>query len=324
MAGDLGEDLAAEAVGFADQVSQGGERRLPVRAVEDVDDAVTALFGATLEALGRAERLALANKEALVMAGHLVMQKAEETGTEIIPVDSEHSAIFQALKSGSKKEVRKIVITASGGPFRNSSAGELKKVTPEQAMKHPNWRMGSKITVDSATLMNKALEVIEAHWLFHLTAEQIEVVVHPESIIHSMVEFCDGSVIAQMSLPDMRIPIQYALTYPERTNGQVPKLDLRKLGKLTFRKPDAKKFPALGLGFEAIRKGGTFGAVLNAANEVAVKYFIQKKIKFTDIYKAVKSVLDKHRLGAGMVIDEILAADGWARKETQSWLTSAR
>ena len=293
---------------------------------ENVDIVLSAIVGgaglpAAIEAIKNRKTLALANKEALVMAGGLIMPLAKENGVNIIPVDSEHSAVLQALRAGRRDEVKKIIITASGGPFRNHPIEKLSEVTKEEALNHPTWSMGNKITIDSATMMNKALEVIEAKWLFDLDASQIEVVIHPESIIHSLVEFCDGSVIAQMGLPDMKVPIQFALTYPDRENGNVESLDLAKLGTLNFQKPDMDKFPALRLGYEVVEKGGTMGATFNAANEVAVQEFLDNKIKFTDIAKTVEHVMNKHDFKNDPTLQDIIDADEYAHKETKICLS---
>lgn len=289
----------------------------------DADIVVSAVVGAVglpaaIATIERGKILALANKESLVMAGHIVMSLAKKD--QILPVDSEHSAIFQSLRSGKPCEVKRVIITASGGPFCDYPADKLSEVKPAQALKHPTWQMGQKITIDSATLMNKALEIIEAKWLFGLTAEQIEVVIHPQSIIHSLVEFCDGSVIAQMGFPDMKVPIQYALTYPERSPLGVRWLDLPALGSLTFRKPDVEKFPALRLGYQAAREGGTIGATLNAANEVAVQAFLDGQIKFTEIAVYVDKVINHHHFIKNPCLEDILAADAWARREMKKCL----
>lgn len=278
----------------------------------NADIVVSAVVGAVglpaaIAAIERGKTLALANKESLVMAGHIVMSLAKKD--QILPVDSEHSAIFQSLRSGKSCEVKRVIITASGGPFCDYPADKLPDVKPAQALKHPTWQMGQKITIDSATLMNKALEIIEAKWLFGLTAEQIDVVIHPQSIIHSMVEFCDGSVIAQMGSPDMKVPIQYALTYPERSPLRVKGFDLPALGSLTFKKPDAEKFPALRLGYQVAREGGTTGATLNAANEVAVQAFLDGQIKFTEIAMYVEKVISHHHFIKNPCLEDILAAD---------------
>ncbi len=293
---------------------------------ENVDIVLSAIVGgaglpAAIEVIKNRKTLALANKEALVMAGGLIMALAKDNGVSIIPVDSEHSAVLQALRAGRRDEVKKIIITASGGPFRNHPIEKLSEVTKEEALNHPTWSMGNKITIDSATMMNKALEVIEAKWLFDLDASQIEVVIHPESIIHSLVEFCDGSVIAQMGLPDMKVPIQFALTYPDRENGNVKSLDLAKLGTLNFQKPDMDKFPALRLGYEVVEKGGTMGATFNAANEVSVQEFLDNKIKFTDIANTVEHVMNEHNFISDPTLQDIMDADEYARKETKICLS---
>ncbi len=290
---------------------------------DEVDVVVSAVVGAVglpaaIATIQRGKILALANKESLVMAGHIVMPLAKKN--QILPVDSEHSAIFQSLQSGKRSEIKRVIITASGGPFYDYPEEKLSDVTPAQALKHPTWQMGQKITIDSATLMNKALEIIEAKWLFNLTAEQIDVVIHPQSIIHSLVEFCDGSVIAQMGMPDMKVPIQYALTYPERMHLGVKPLDLPGIGSLTFKKPDMEKFPALRLGYEAVREGGTVGATLNAANEVAVQAFLDGKIKFTQIATHVEKVINNHHYIKNPCLEEVLAADTWARQEIKKCL----
>jgi len=288
----------------------------------DVDIVLSAIAGgaglpAALAAVRAGKRLALANKEALVMAGDLVMSEAARSGAEVIPVDSEHSAIFQSLAGGKRSEVRRVLLTASGGPFYRRPAAELAAVTPQEALNHPTWSMGPKITIDSATLMNKSLEVIEAHHLFGLTADQIQVIIHRESTVHSLVEFVDGSCIAQLGPPNMRTPIQYALTYPERRPAPWPRLDLATLGRLHFEEPDVRKFPALALGFEVVRRGGTLGAALSGADEAAVAAFLEGQIRFTDMVPLVKRVLDAHRWAAKPTLGEILTADAWAREEAK-------
>ena len=290
----------------------------------DVDIVVSAIVGSaglfgTWQALDAGKRVALANKETLVMAGPLVMKLAAEKQARLIPVDSEHSAVFQALQGNRVDEVERLVLTASGGPFRGKSRRELADVTVKQALNHPTWRMGPKITVDSATLMNKALEVIEAHWLFGLPAEKIEVIVHPESLIHSFVEFRDGSVLAQLSAPDMRLPIQYALTWPERLSGPARMLNWAELSRLRFEPPDHDTFPSLQLGYEVARRGGTCGAVLNAANEAAVGRFLDGTLKYLEIPQVCRDVLGWHDFSAEPALDELLAADRWARQEVARW-----
>ncbi|AEV69035.1 1-deoxy-D-xylulose-5-phosphate reductoisomerase [Acetivibrio clariflavus] len=290
-----------------------------VASLESVDTVVTSIVGIaglipTMEAIKNKKNIALANKETLVTAGEIVMSEALKAGIEILPVDSEHSAIFQSLMGNNIKDVSRIILTASGGPFRGKSSKELENVTLAEALKHPNWNMGSKITIDSATLMNKGLEVIEAKWLFGLDLDKIKVIVHPQSIIHSMVEYVDGSVIAQLGSPDMRLPIQFALTYPERKHNNFSKLDLLKCGSLTFEEPDMKSFPCLRLAFEALRIGSTMPAVMNAANEEAVGLFLKEKIKFVDIPKAIEKVMSKHVVINNPTIEDILEVDLWARQ----------
>jgi 1-deoxy-D-xylulose-5-phosphate reductoisomerase len=290
-------------------------------ACPESDMLVSAMVGAagllpTLAAIGAGKNIALANKETLVAAGEIVTEAAAANNVKILPVDSEHSAIFQALEGNHREALCKVLLTASGGPFFNKSKRELQTVTPEAALCHPNWSMGPKITVDSATLMNKGLEVIEAHWLFDVPVERISVHIHPESIVHSMVEYVDGSVIAQMGIPDMRIPIAYALAYPERLPISCPRLDLFRLQKLSFYPPDEEKFPCLRLAFDACRRGSTMPAVLNAANEVAVYSFLKKIIGFYDIPDVIEKVMASHQPCKKPDLNAILQADAWARRET--------
>jgi 1-deoxy-D-xylulose-5-phosphate reductoisomerase len=290
-----------------------------------VDTIVTAIVGAaglegTWAALEAGKTIAVANKETLVMAGPLVMALAANRGGRLLPVDSEHSAIFQALQGQSGPEsVARIVLTGSGGPFRGKSRADLADVSVEQALCHPTWSMGRKITVDSATLMNKALEVIEARWLFGLEPEQIDVIIHRESVIHSFVEFIDGSVLAQLSPPDMRLPIQYALTYPERLPGPARKLDFCELSAWHFEQPDHETFPSLQLGYEVARRGGTCGAVLNAANEAAVSRFLAGELAFLDIPRACRAALDQHNYDPTPTLAVLAACDRWARQEVSRW-----
>lgn len=289
-----------------------------------VDRVVSAIVGAaglrsTWAAVEAGKTVALANKETLVMAGPLVMRLAARTGAVILPVDSEHSAIQQALCSGTGAEVRRIVLTASGGPFRTRPAETFAAITPEEALRHPTWSMGPKITIDSATMMNKALELIEARWLFGLPATKLEVLVHPQSIVHSMVEFVDGSVIAQLSPPDMRLPIQYALSHPCRLPGPARRFDFTRGFALEFAPPDPARFPALALGHEAASRGGTAGAVLNAANEEAVRGFLAGRLRFTDIAAACRRVLEAHPFQADPTIEDIRRLDAWAREEIVTW-----
>jgi 1-deoxy-D-xylulose-5-phosphate reductoisomerase len=289
----------------------------------DVDVVVSAVVGAaglrgTWAALEAGKTVALANKETLVVAGQLVMDLVARTGGRLLPVDSEHSAIFQAM-AGSPTAVERVVLTGSGGPFRGRTRRDLEAATVEEALAHPTWRMGPKITVDSATLMNKALEVIEAGWLFGLRPDQVEVVIHPESMVHSFVEFADGSVLAQVSPPDMRLPIQYALTYPDRVPGPARRVDWWGLSAFHFERPDRETFPALDLGYEVAARGGTAGAVLNAANEAAVEAFLARRLPFLDIPRACRTVLDAHTFDPRPTLDGLLAADRWARQEVRRW-----
>ncbi|HEX9114281.1 MAG TPA: 1-deoxy-D-xylulose-5-phosphate reductoisomerase, partial [Nitrospirota bacterium] len=270
-----------------------------VAAADEADITVSAIVGTaglvpTMAAIRAGKQVALANKEVLVTAGELVMAESRSRGAAILPVDSEHSAIFQCLQAGANNEVRRLILTASGGPFRTLSRKDLEEVTPGEALKHPNWSMGKKITIDSATLMNKGLEVIEARWLFGVPPEKIRVLVHPQSIVHSMVEYQDGAVVAQLGVPDMKGPIAYALTYPERLAGVSPDLDLARVGALTFEEPDTERFPCLAYAFAALNAGGTMPAVLSAANEVAVGYFLEEKIGYGDIARVIRSTMDAH------------------------------
>ncbi|HMF12567.1 MAG TPA: 1-deoxy-D-xylulose-5-phosphate reductoisomerase [Gemmataceae bacterium] len=293
----------------------------------DVDIVVSAIVGAaglegTWAALEAGKTVAVANKETLVMAGPLVMELAAKRNAGILPVDSEHSALFQAMCGGSSDEIEQVVLTASGGPFRGCQARDLADVTPDEALRHPTWRMGPKITIDSATLMNKALEVIEARWLFGLPPEKIDVIIHPESIVHSFVEFVDGSVLAQLSPPDMRLPIQYALTYPERVAGPARRLSWRELSTFHFEQVDHDTFPAVQLGYEVARRGGTCGAVLNAANEAAVSRFLACELRFLDIPRACRDVLAHHDYSPRPSLAELAAHDRWARQEVSRWIIS--
>lgn len=300
------------------------------------DMVVSAIVGSaglmpTLAAIEAGIDVALACKECLVMAGSVIMAEAKKKKVRVIPVDSEHSAIFQCLGGREHKDVRKIILTASGGPFLRTSLSKLDSITPEEALKHPNWSMGRKITVDSATLMNKGLEMIEARWLFNLPAERIEVLLHPQSIVHSMVEFIDGSILAQMSVPDMKGPISYALSYPQRLGDVLPSLDLSKAGGLTFEEPDRRKFRCLSLAYDAIKTGGTMPAVMNAANEVAVEAFLNKKILFTDIPSVVSGTMTQHNVSGpkldstgGGNVGEILKSSDWAKQEAKELIQNVK
>jgi len=304
------------------QILFGPEGYERAAACPEIDMLVSAMVGAagllpTLAAIRAGKDLALANKETLVVAGEIVMGAAERQGIRILPVDSEHSAIFQALQGNHRNALKRILLTASGGPFFRKSVEELASVTPRAALRHPNWSMGRKITVDSATLMNKGLEVIEARWLFGVPVDSIAVHVHPESIVHSMVEYIDGSVIAQLGIPDMKIPIAYALSYPERLPVQGPPLDLFRLRNLSFYPPDEEKFPCLRLAYEACRKGATLPAVLNAANEVAVHAFLEERISFVEIPRLIETVMNAHEASPDPTLEEVMAADRWARGEAE-------
>ncbi|RLS55038.1 MAG: 1-deoxy-D-xylulose-5-phosphate reductoisomerase [Planctomycetota bacterium] len=304
---------------------QFGEEAVAATAArDDVDVVVSGIVGAaglkgTWAAVEAGKTVAFANKETLVVAGDLMMSRARERGATLLPVDSEHSAIFQSLAAGRRQDVKRIILTASGGPFREWPAERIAQATVEEALAHPTWNMGPKITIDSATMMNKTLEIIEARWLFGMPADQIDVVVHPQSIVHSMVEYVDGSIIAQMSPPDMRLPIQYALTWPERVAGPARTMDFSKTCQLTFTPPDRDRFPALELGFEVARRGGTCGAVLNAANEVAVERFLKRELAFGQITRLCRSILNAHQLEAHPTLDQLLEIDRWARQEAVRW-----
>ncbi len=271
----------------------------------------------TYRALESGKSIALANKETLVMAGRLMIRMAKEKGVEILPVDSEHNAIHQCLRGGRREEVRRLILTASGGPFRNTPKEKMRTVTLEEALNHPTWRMGKKITIDSATLMNKGLEVIEASWLFGMPPDRVAVVIHPQSIVHSMVEFLDGSVLAQLGATDMRLPIQYALTYPERWESPLAGLDIHRLSMLEFHPPDLEKFKCLDLAYRALRSGGTAPAVLNAANEIVVEAFLNDGMAFHDIPLIIESVLRAHSPEDASTLESVLKADAWARTEAQ-------
>ena len=305
------------------RVVSGMEGLLELASMEETEILVTAIVGMlgirpTIEAIKAGKDIALANKETLVTAGHLIMPMAKEYGVSILPVDSEHSAIFQALNGENKKEIHKLLITASGGPFRGKKTEDLKKVTLADTLKHPNWVMGQKITVDSATLVNKGLEVMEAKWLFDVELDQIQVVVQPQSVIHSMVEFKDGGIMAQLGTPDMRLPIQYALYYPHRRYLDGERIDFAKLGKLTFEEPDMETFLGLPMAIQASREGGSMPTVFNAANELAVKKFLHEEISFLDIYDIIGQSMERHKKVESPDLEEILAVE----EETYKWIES--
>lgn len=315
---ELAEQLRIH-IPSAIQICYGEEGLLEIAAANSADYVVNAVVGSrglnpTLAAIRAGKQIGLANKETLVAGGHIVTKAAAEQGVTIYPIDSEHSAIFQCLNGERKHEVKKITLTASGGAFRDRSRDQLKGVTVKEALHHPNWSMGAKVTIDSATMCNKGLEVIEAHWLFDLPYSKIDVLIHHESIIHSFVEFDDNSIIAQLGMPDMRMPIQYALTFPDRLPSSVPSLDLAQISKLHFRKIDFERFPCLKMAFEAGEAGGTATAAFNAANEIAVKRFLAGEIEFLHIESIIEQVLQRHEIVAHPDLDEILAADTWARK----------
>lgn len=309
---ELKEELAGEQV----EVVCGMEGLIEVAGADSADVVVTAVVGMmgilpTMEAIKKGKDIALANKETLVTAGHLIIPMAKEYGVSILPVDSEHSAIFQSLQGEPKAALDKILLTASGGPFRGKSAEFLETVTLEDALNHPNWSMGPKITIDSSTMVNKGLEVMEAKWLFGVDYSQIEVVIQPQSIIHSMVQYVDGAIIAQLGTPDMRVPIEYALFYPERRSLSGDKLDFSKLSQITFEKPDYKVFRGLSLAIEAGKTGGTMPTVFNAANERAVAKFLKGEIKYTDIVRSIEKCMDAHKVSAHPDLEEILATEQW-------------
>lgn len=313
--------LAARHYSQSIKILSGAEGATEVATDPEVDFVVSASHGVTglaptYAAVEAGKPIGLANKESLVVAGELLTRAARERGVELLPIDSEHSALHQCLRSGCSAEVRRLILTGSGGPFLKSTKKSLAMVTPEQALKHPVWKMGGRVTVDSATLMNKGMEVIEAHWLFGLPSSRIEVVIHPESAVHSMIEFCDGSIMAQLAVADMRLPIQYALTYPERVavNGEMPALDLLATRRLHFMRPDVKRFPCLDLARGALEQGGAMPCVLNAADEVAVETFLARRLPFLEIPRVIEQVMAKNWPGPFRSLEDVLACDTEARK----------
>ncbi len=321
----LSESLRRELPNVPVEIVQGVEGLIRVATHPEVDQVVSAIVGAvglvpTLAAIKTGKKIALANKESLVMAGKIIMEEAKRNHAQILPVDSEHSAIFQALLGHQKEDVHRLILTASGGPFRNSSLSRLQDVTVKEALNHPRWTMGKKITIDSASLMNKGLEVIEAHWLFNIPVEKIVVLIHPQSVVHSMVEYVDGSIVAQLGITDMKIPISYALSFPERLNLNLPPLDLSKSEALTFSPPDLQRFPCLRLAYQSIEIGETMPAILNAANEVAVGAFLEGSLKFTEIPLFLQRVMGEHEVKPVHTIEDILKADHWAREKTKALL----
>jgi len=318
---NLADELASRLKGLNIRVYSGNEGLVKIATLKDIDMVLNSIVGVaglipTFEAIGHKKNIALANKETLVAAGKLIIEETQKHNVKIIPVDSEHSAILQCIMGNNEKNISKLILTASGGPFRGLKHEDLIYITPEEALEHPNWKMGSKITIDSATLMNKGLEVIEAKWLFDIDKDNIEVLIHPQSIIHSMVEYIDGSVIAQLGSPDMRIPIQFALTYPERSHNSFSRLDLIKKEALTFEEPDWETFPCLRLAYEALQESGTMPAVMNGANETAVHLFLNRKIRFTQIPEIIEKVMYNHIVNKNPSINDIIKIDMWAREES--------
>lgn len=319
--------LRAMVKGTTTEILCGIEGLMSCAAHSDVQMTLSAIVGAaglvpTMAAIEAGKDVALANKETLVTAGALVIEAAARKGVRLYPVDSEHSALFQSLEGHRSADVRRLILTASGGPFRTWSLAQMEGVTPADALAHPNWSMGRKISIDSATMMNKGLEVIEAHWLFHVPVDRINVQIHPQSIVHSMVEYCDGSVIAQLGVPDMKTPIAYALSYPARIPLKLPSLDLCSIGSLTFEEPDLQRFPCLKLAYDAITAGGVAPAVLNAANEIAVEAFLAGKIPFLSIPALIEKVLDRHAPQTPVHLDDLLHADFFARAEARRLITA--
>jgi 1-deoxy-D-xylulose-5-phosphate reductoisomerase len=302
------------------EVLKGDEALIEICKRDDYDILVSSLVGfaglmPTIEAVKKGKRIALANKETLVTGGKIIYDLAAKHKSEILPIDSEHSAILQCLTGEDNSTISKLILTASGGPFRNLDKKDFRNISIEQALNHPNWKMGKKVTIDSATLMNKGLEVIEAKWLFNLDVSQIEILVHPQSIIHSMVEFVDGSIKAQLGIPDMRIPIQYAITFPERIQSDFPRMDFRKYNTLCFEEPDFDKFECLKIAYDVIKQGGTYPTVMNAANEIAIELFLNSKVKFTDIPAIIKNSLDSHVNVKDFEVEDILFIDKNTRND---------
>ena len=307
------------------EILSGEEGTIAVATLPEADVVVSGVMGSAgllpaIHALKSGKNLALANKETLVIAGELVLREAKKTNSQIIPIDSEHSAIFQVLNGEKKEQIKKIILTASGGPFRTFSFDQMETVTVKDALKHPNWDMGAKITIDSSTMMNKGLEYIEAKWLFGVNTP-VEIIVHAQSIIHSMIEFVDTSIIAQLGIPDMRVPIAYALTYPDRFECDLPSLDLTTMGNLTFEAPDFERFPCLRLAIDAMEIGKTMPAVLNAANEIAVQAFLEELISYKDIAELIRMVMQNHNPSPLKELQDVLIADRWAREETTKLVT---
>ncbi len=322
---ELSDTLRRDLPDVPVEIVHGVEGLIRVAIHPEVDQVVSAIVGAvglipTLSAIKTGKTIALANKEPLVMAGKIVMEAAKQNHAQILPVDSEHSAIFQSLLGHQKEDVHRLVLTASGGPFLNLSLAKLQEVSVKEALNHPNWEMGKKVTIDSASLMNKGLEVIEAHWLFDIPVEKISVLIHPQSVVHSMVEYVDGSIVAQMGITDMRIPISYALSFPQRLLLNLPRLDLSRNEALSFFQPDPERFPCLKLAYQSIEIGETLPAILNAANEVAVNAFLEGSLKFTEIPVLLQRVMQEHEVKPIHTIEDVLKADHWARERAKAIL----
>ena len=326
----LDEDLALKLKGLLPDgpipdVFFGTEGYITLSTLSEVDTVISAITGAsglvpTFEAVRAGKDIALANKETMVMAGGIIMAEAEMQGGKVLPVDSEHSAIFQSLQGHHAEDIRRVVLTASGGPFRDFSLEQMEEVTVSDALNHPNWDMGKKVTIDSATLMNKGLEAIEAKWFFNIGMDRIGILIHPQSIVHSMVEYKDGSIIAQLGVPDMMIPISYALSYPRHLKNSLPRLELDKVGGLTFKRPDLKRFRCLSLALDAAETGGSMPAVLNGANETAVEAFLTGRIKFLDIPVLIEKAMEAHHVHEADSIETVLEADRWARNKAMEVL----
>ncbi|MGQ9507867.1 MAG: 1-deoxy-D-xylulose-5-phosphate reductoisomerase [Thermodesulfobacteriota bacterium] len=320
---ELSEEIQKELPQGEVEIVYGVEGLIQVATHPEVDQVVSAIVGAvglipTLSAIKTGKSIALANKESLVMGGKILIEEARTRNVQILPIDSEHSAIFQSLLGHQKKDIQRLILTASGGPFLHLPLSKLREVTVSEALNHPHWEMGKKITIDSASLMNKGLEVIEAHWLFDIPVEKITVQIHPQSVIHSMVEYVDGSIISQMGITDMKIPISYALAYPNRLNLKLPSLDLSRVGGLTFMAPDPERFPCLQLAYRSIEVGETMPTVLNAANEVAVHAFLEGGIRFTDVPLILQRIMEEHEIKIVRTIEDILRADQWSRERTKN------
>jgi 1-deoxy-D-xylulose-5-phosphate reductoisomerase len=322
---DLAEQLRIRLKSAGPEVYSGEDGFVRLATLDMADMVISAMTGAaglvpTYAAIQAGKDIGLANKETMVMAGPLVMDQAKKRGVSIIPIDSEHSAILQSLQGHPIEDLKRIILTASGGPFKAWSLEEMKSATPEQALNHPNWNMGQKISIDSATLMNKGLEIIEAKWLFDLHTDQIDIVIHPQSIVHSMVEYRDGSILAQMGIPDMIVPISYALSFPRHIETPLPQLELDKIGVLTFEKPDLRRFESLSLAFRAVEVGDSMPAVMNGANEIAVEAFLDGRIGFLRIPELIKRTMESHKTFSVGSIEKVIEADGWAREKARELL----